>query len=159
MKPLLHDNDRILFWKGVYGIRNPFAENYLVTYSKPRRWDVVVFTSKGISGISEKYEGKDFIKRVIGLPGEHVQILDGEVLINGETLQKPKALGHLKYYREVVDEYPFVDVVSRSIRAIRDWGKSRRSSLSTFWVPIPAKRKESLLQAGQVSGNEEILPQ
>jgi len=56
---------------------------YLYQFAEPKRWDVVVF--KNPSNPSENY-----IKRLIGRPGETVQIQDGDVYINGQIQRKPK---------------------------------------------------------------------
>lgn len=48
-------------------------------FGEPKRFDVIVFHSP-------VEEGKHWVKRVIGLPGETVQILDGTIYINGEEL-------------------------------------------------------------------------
>ena len=67
---------------------NPTLENgdNLITdkisyrFSDPKRYDIVVFPFEDENG------KRNFIKRIIGLPGETVQIKDGEVYINGELL-------------------------------------------------------------------------
>lgn len=67
---------------------NPTLENgdNLITdkisyrFSDPKRYDIVVFPFEDETG------KRNFIKRIIGLPGETVQIKDGEVYINGELL-------------------------------------------------------------------------
>jgi signal peptidase I len=86
MKPTLQVGDHILVNKFIYGIklRIPFtALNYtLIPISSPKRNDVVVF-------IFPKETNKDFIKRVIGLPGDTVQIKDKKVYINNQPLEDP----------------------------------------------------------------------
>ncbi len=86
MKPTLLVGDHILVNKFIYGIklRVPFSSlNYtLIPISSPKRNDVVVF----IYPVDPK---KDFIKRVIGLPGDTVQIKDKKIYINHLPMADP----------------------------------------------------------------------
>jgi signal peptidase I len=86
MKPTLLVGDHILVNKFIYGVklRVPFTSlNYtLIPISTPKRNDVVVF----IYPVDPK---KDFIKRVIGLPGETVQIKDKKIYINRQPMEDP----------------------------------------------------------------------
>lgn len=69
MQPTLHDGDNLLVDKLTYRFRDP------------KRYEIVVFPYK-------YEEDTYYIKRIIGLPGETVQIIDGYVYINGEKLKK-----------------------------------------------------------------------
>lgn len=83
MIPTLLIGDHILVSKFVYGIKNPFTGKIFVPVKEPARNDVIVF----------KYplnRSQDFIKRVIGLPGDSVQIIDKKVFINGKPLAEDK---------------------------------------------------------------------
>lgn len=78
MKTTLSDGDKILINRMSY--RN----------SDPERFDVIVFEK---SGSEHSYYG---IRRVIGLPGEKVQIKDGFVYINGEKIEEPINVEEMK---------------------------------------------------------------
>lgn len=85
MEPTLLIGDHLLVSKFIYGVRNPFSGEIWVEIRQPRRYDVVVF----------KYPqnpSQDYIKRVIGLPGESVEIIDKQVYIDGDPLLDPKAV-------------------------------------------------------------------
>ena len=77
MEPTLSDGDSIIIQKLSYYFRNP------------ERYDVVVFpvteTDQNGNNVNAYY-----VKRVIALPGETVQIADGKVMINGEELKGDK---------------------------------------------------------------------
>ncbi len=84
MIPTLQVGDHILVNKLSYGIRNPFWGSYLLHIKKPQHGDVVVF-------IFPEDRTKDFIKRVIGVEGDTVEIRDKKISINGKPLEDPHA--------------------------------------------------------------------
>jgi signal peptidase I len=61
-------------------------------FGEPQRGEVIVFHAPGV-------QAEDFIKRIVGLPGETVHILEGRVHINGEVLDEP--------YRPIQDAHSF----------------------------------------------------
>ena len=81
MKSTLLVGDHILVNKFIYGIRLPIVNKELIHIKDPKRFDIVVF----------QYPvdpTKDFIKRVIGLPGDTVQIKDKQVYVNNQLLNE-----------------------------------------------------------------------
>jgi len=84
MLPTLQIGDYIMINKLAYGIRVPFWGRYIVEFGKPRGGDVVVF-------IYPLDRSRDFVKRVIGVEGDEVEIRNKQVYINGEPLNDPYA--------------------------------------------------------------------
>ena len=78
MKPTILEGDRIFVNKMAYDVRIPFTHISLITHADPARGDIIVFDSKR----SEKR----LVKRVIGLPGDVVEMNDNVVKINGQPL-------------------------------------------------------------------------
>lgn len=76
MESTLVEGDFILVNKFHYGLRMPVFRNLLVGINEPKRGDVMVFFPP--------HDKRYFIKRVIGLPGDHVVYSDGQLIINGE---------------------------------------------------------------------------
>jgi signal peptidase I len=84
MLPTLLIGDHLLVNKFIYGVRVPFAGNILISYKKPERGDVVVFRFP-------KDRSVDYIKRVVGTPGDTVEVRQKKVYINGEPVDDPHA--------------------------------------------------------------------
>ncbi|MCA9938664.1 MAG: signal peptidase I [Anaerolineales bacterium] len=70
MEPTLHEGEYVLINKLSY---------YL---DEPQRGDIIVLKFPND-------ESRDFIKRIIGIPGDHIEIGDGQVKVNGVTLEEP----------------------------------------------------------------------
>jgi len=81
MIPTLMIGDHIFVNKFVYGLRLPLTKYRFLEFKKPERGDFIVF-------MYPKDEGKDYIKRVIGLPGDEVEIDDDNVYVNGEEVKR-----------------------------------------------------------------------
>jgi len=82
MEPTLLIGDHLLVSKSAYGIKLPFSERVVVPIGDPQRGDVIVFRFP-------EDPSKDFIKRVMGLPGETVEVRDKAVFINGKQIEDP----------------------------------------------------------------------
>ena len=80
MEPTLLVGDHILVNKFLYGVKIPFINKTLIPISGPKRNDVIVF-------IYPVDKSKDFIKRVIGLPGDEIEIVDNKIYINGKPFK------------------------------------------------------------------------
>jgi len=82
MMPTLLIGDHLLVSKSTYGIKAPFSDTVIIPISDPQRGDIVVFRFP-------EDPDKDFIKRIIALPGETVEVSNKKVLINGQALDDP----------------------------------------------------------------------
>ncbi len=82
MKPTLLIGDHILVSKFNYGVKLPFIRSTLIPVGTPKRGDIIVF-------IYPEDRSKDFIKRVIGVPGDTVEIRDKKVFLNGQPMNDP----------------------------------------------------------------------
>ena len=76
MKPTLQIGDHILVTKFIYGIKIPIIRKTMVSISEPKRGDMVVF-------IYPEDRSKDFVKRVIGIGGDNIEIRDKKIYLNG----------------------------------------------------------------------------
>jgi signal peptidase I len=85
--------DRIFVNKLIYGPRIPFTGARLKRFKNPERWDIVVFRP-----VEKDAPHSVLIKRIVGLPGERIQIKDGAVWANGRRLDPPEELRDVLHY-------------------------------------------------------------
>lgn len=78
MEPTILVGDRIFVNKLAYDLKFPFTRWHLVTWGGPHRGDVVVFFAP--------QDGRRMVKRVIGLPGDTIAVVDNRLIINGEPV-------------------------------------------------------------------------
>jgi len=83
MLPTLQSGDLILVNKFTYGIRLPILETKIIPLGAPKRGDVMVFRYPVDPTL-------DYIKRVVGLPGDEVAYLDKRLFINGKEVPHTK---------------------------------------------------------------------
>ena len=79
LEPTLLTGDFILVNKYQYGMRLPVIHKKLYNIAEPKRGDIMVFRWPPNPSI-------DFIKRVIGLPGDHISYINKELTVNGQKI-------------------------------------------------------------------------
>ncbi len=82
MEDTLLIGDHLLVNKFLYGIKIPFTDKRILKIRDPKRGDVIVFEYP-------EDPSKDFIKRVIGTPGDVVQVINKKVYVNGRIYINP----------------------------------------------------------------------
>ncbi|WP_293369634.1 signal peptidase I [Nevskia sp.] len=82
MIPTLHIGDFILVNKFSYGLRSPVGTWKMLDLGAPKRGDVVVFIYPN-TDVRDPNRGNDFIKRVIGTPGDRIQYANKRLTVNG----------------------------------------------------------------------------
>lgn len=78
MEPTLYKGDFVWINKTHYGPSIPFANIQLYSFNRPKRGDIITFVPP--------HTDKLFVKRVIGVPGDSIQISGNEISVNGEQL-------------------------------------------------------------------------
>jgi signal peptidase I len=92
MIPTLQVGDHIFVNKFIYGVRVPFAKDikFWMGYRKPRRGEVIVF-------VYPKEPDKDFIKRIVAVEGDTIEVRDDVVYVNGKPVPRAKIEGDCRY--------------------------------------------------------------
>jgi len=79
MMPTLLDGDFIFVNKYAYGLRLPVTNQKIVELGEPERGDVIVFRLPADPSVN-------YIKRLVGLPGDHIVVRDNQVTVNGTVM-------------------------------------------------------------------------
>ncbi|MCS7204000.1 MAG: signal peptidase I [Thermodesulfovibrio sp.] len=82
MIPTLLIGDHLLVNKFIYGVNPPFSDKKFLILETPKRGDIVVFRYP-------EDPGRDFIKRVIAIEGDIIEIRNKKVFVNGVALEEP----------------------------------------------------------------------
>ncbi len=104
MIPTLHVGDLILVNKFHYGVRLPVVNTKVIANNEPRRGDVMVFRYPPQPSL-------DYIKRVVGVPGDEVSYLNKQLKVNGQPVPREAlpeffdgdAMRYSKAFRETLD--------------------------------------------------------
>lgn len=146
MEPTLINGDFILVNKFAYGFRLPVLGTKVIEVNDPARGDVMVFIPP--------HDPRYFIKRVIGLPGDHIRYSNKRLYINGELVEEvllegiPKNAPRVSAYQE--NGYPIQQYNNSPSRGDGEWtvpqghyfmmGDNRdNSGDSRFWGFVPDK--------------------
>jgi len=77
MKPTILEGDRVFVNKMAYDLRFPFTLYRIAEWGNPQRGDIIVFFSPA--------DGKRLVKRVVGVPGDVIEMRAGHLLLNGQA--------------------------------------------------------------------------
>jgi signal peptidase I len=83
MRPNIIEGDRIFVNKLAYSLKIPYTATHLWWWSKPSRGDVVIFY--------EPESGTRLVKRVVGVPGDRIEVRDDRLVINGKPVEYTEA--------------------------------------------------------------------
>jgi signal peptidase I len=86
MKPTIMEGDRVYVNKLAYDLKVPFTTWHIAEWSAPERGDIVVFFSP--------HDEKRLVKRVVGLPGDTIELRNNNVILNGQELAYTELSGN-----------------------------------------------------------------
>ncbi len=78
MKPTILEGDRVFVNKLAYDLKVPFTTWHVAQWDNPQRGDIVVFYSP--------YDGQRLVKRVVGLPGDTLELRGNVLILNGQRV-------------------------------------------------------------------------
>jgi signal peptidase I len=126
MQPTILVGDRVFVNKLAFDLKVPFTRWHVAEWSNPQRGDIAVFYSPK--------DGARLVKRVIGLPGDTVELRNDQLVINGQSVDyaslEPKISGqlseperaHSSFATEKLSTRPHAVMAINGITAMRTFG-------------------------------------
>lgn len=131
MEPSLVSGQRLLVFRAAYGLSLPGLDYAVVLWGMPAVGDVVI--------VENPIDGLDLVKRVVGLPGDVIEVRGGAVWRNGQPLERAK-LGPCDPARHASVE-PSCRVIQEEVDG-RRWRISRSSREGIFADMLPMRVPE-----------------
>lgn len=123
MRPSIQEGDRILVNKLAYDFKIPFTRVALQTWANPQRGDIVVCFSPA--------DGKRLVKRVVGVPGDTVELRADCLWLNGKPNTYQPLSAHSIHY---------IDPHASTQKILAEEALPNRSHPVLFDLGLPAKR-------------------
>jgi signal peptidase I len=128
MEPTILPGDRIGVNKLAYGLRVPFTDVWITHWSSPKRGEIVICFKPDAPQWPAGFKpatpsdswtdgGTRLVKRVIGVPGDTIELKGGELIINGvkqargtldfgtQNAIEPERRQHMNFYTEILDQH------------------------------------------------------
>jgi signal peptidase I len=139
MEDTLLVGDYLLVNKFIYGVTIPFTDKRILSFRQPGRGDVVVFLFPE-DALNERlffWQKKDFIKRIVGLPGDRVKMVDQVVYVNGSPYRIPQEIHKGGQGGESPLLYDMEEIVVPAGQYFVMGDNRDRSYDSRFWGFVP----------------------
>jgi len=130
MEDTLLIGDRILVAKFMYGIKIPFTSKHILDFNKPKIGDIFVFKPPPAAGRTQ-----NFIKRIVGVPGDTIEVRDGNLYRNGALTENETYTKRYPNSPQSPQYMPKVTVPEEHVFAMGD--NRDRSSDSRVWGYVP----------------------
>jgi signal peptidase I len=123
MNPTILEGDRVYVNKLAYDLKFPFSTWHLFEWSNPKRGDIVVFYSP--------HDGKRLVKRVIGLPGDSIELRNDNLILNGQPVP------YSSFESEALADLP---AKQRSVQVFATEQLPGRDHAVAAWPAVDARR-------------------
>ncbi len=156
MEDTLLIGDHLLVNKFIYGTQLPFMDGRFLTLRHPQRGDIIVFEFPQDADKSY-FQRRDFIKRVVGMPGDRIEVSNKQVMVNGEPYRLSQELHkELDIIPGNLQPRDFMSPVEVPAGHYFVMGDNRdRSFDSRFWGFVPEQKIKGLAFIKYWSWNRE----
>ena len=135
MEPTIKVGDRLLAWKLSYGLKIPFTDTSIIKWADPKRGDIIVFKYPLNPDI-------DYVKRIVAIAGDTVQLRDDILYINGKAQARVDHNADRSILDDIVDEKDAKIVFRENLEGLDHWVIQNKPEFRRFsrgYWPSPDK--------------------
>jgi len=114
MEPTIKVGDRLLAFKLSYDLKVPFTDISLASWGIPKRGDIIVFKYPQNPEI-------DYVKRVVGMPGDHIKVEANILYINGVAQERTNANGERTILEDITNNPDQKDLFKENLSGLEHW--------------------------------------
>lgn len=133
MEPTIKVGDRLLAWKLAYGFKIPFTDIALLNWGSPKRGDIIVFKFPQDPEI-------DYVKRVVAVAGDQIQLKDDILYINGQAQPRQDHNFDRSIIEDIVDEKDNKLLFRETLNGLEHWvmqtSAEHQNSPSSWWPNV-----------------------
>jgi signal peptidase I len=136
MEPTIKVGDRLLAWKLAYGFKIPFTDIALLNWGSPKRGDIIVFKYPSDPEI-------DYVKRVVAIAGDQIQLMDDTLYINGKPQPRTDHNFDRSVIDDIVDEKDYKLLFREDLEGLEHWVLQNkpeyRKTRGAWWPDVDGK--------------------
>jgi signal peptidase I len=136
MEPTIKVGDRLLAWKLAYNFKIPFTDTAIFSWGTPARGDIIVFKFPQNPSI-------DYVKRVVALAGDTVQVRNDILYINGKAEERVDHNSDRTIIDDIVDTQDDKLLYRENLEGLEHWVMQKkpeyRQALRAWWPDVDGK--------------------
>lgn len=132
MEPTIKVGDRLLANKLAYNLKVPFTDIVVTSWGSPQRGDIIVFKYPRDPDI-------DYVKRVVGLPGDKIELIEDILFINGEEQARLSREDAREFLKDIHDNPDHKLLFQENLKGTNHWVMQNRAEFKQMiprnWGP------------------------
>lgn len=125
MEPTIKVGDRLLAWKLAYNLKIPFTDIPLIKWAEPHRGDIIVFKYPGNPDI-------DYVKRIVAVAGDTVQVIDDILYINGKAEPRNDHNNDRSILEDIQDNKDYKILYRENLEGLDHWVIQNKPEMRRF---------------------------
>ena len=130
MEPTIKVGDRLLAWKLAYGLKIPFTDVSAIKWAAPRRGDIIVFKYPRNPDI-------DYVKRIVAVAGDTIQLQDDMLYINGKQQQRLDHNDDRSVLDDIQDTKNYKILFRENLEGLDHWVIQNKPEMQRFSLDQP----------------------